>query len=143
MKWTSSIFLILLLFASALAQQPRIVTANEANGTYSYRNNEIKILALGHNKLKIQMELTYVYKSPAGPTANTGEASGEATIENDVAVFYPLDDHKCKITLKFLPGNKLKVSEDNTIDCGFGMNVSSMGTYRKTKAGKPKFDEDR
>ena len=123
MKGTSSIFLIFMLFASALSQQPRIVTANEANGTYRYRSNEIKTLALGHNKLKIQMDLAYEYKSPAGPTANTGEASGEATIENDVAVFYPLDDHKCKITMKFLPGNKLKVSEDNTIDCGFGIQL--------------------
>ena len=143
MKVLVSSFMALTLFGSALSQTPRIVTATQANGTYSYRQNEIKILALGHNKLRIQMDLTFAYKSPAGPTANTGEASGEATIENDTAVFYPSDDHKCKITIKFLAGNKIKVSEDNTIECGFGMNVTSEGTYTKTKAGKPKFDEDR
>ena len=143
MKVLVSSFVALTLFGSALSQTPRIVTATQANGTYGYRQNEIKILALGHNKLRIQMDLTFEYKSPAGPTANTGEASGEATIENDTAVFYPSDDHKCKITIKFLAGNKIKVSEDNTIDCGFGMNVTSEGTYTKTKAGKPKFDEDR
>ena len=131
--------LTLILFAPALTQTPRVVTAAEANGTYRYRQNEIRILALGHHKLRMQMDLIHPYKSPMGPTANTGEASGEATIENDIAVFYPMDDHKCRITLKFLPGNKLKVSEENNMDCGFGMNVSSEGTYTKIRAGKPKF----
>lgn len=134
--------LILGLAVIVQPQTPRIVTAAQANGTYRYRSNEIKILALGQNKLRVHMDLAYEYKSPAGPMANTGEASGEATIENDVAVFYPMDDHKCKITIRFLPGNKIKVAEDNTIDCGFGMNVSSAGTYAKTKGGKPKFDDD-
>jgi len=136
-------FLTLILVAPSLPQSPRIVTAAEANGTYRYRQNEIRILALGHNKLRVQMDLIYPYKSPMGPTANTGEASGEATIENDTAVFYPLDDHKCRITLKFLPGNKLKVSEENNMDCGFGNRVTSAGTYMKIKSGKPKFDEDK
>jgi hypothetical protein len=143
MKIVVSIILSLLAFGATLSQTPRIVTASQANGTYRYRQNEIKILALGNNKLRIQMDLTYEYKSPAGPTANTGEASGEATIENDTAVFYPSDDHKCKITIRFLAGNKIKVSEENMMDCGFGMNVSSEGTYAKVKAGKPTFDEDR
>jgi hypothetical protein len=143
MKFVGSVFFMLILCGTSLPQTPRIVTAPQANGTYRYRENEIKILALGHNQLRIQMELTYVYKSPMGPTANTGEASGEATIENDAAVFYPTDNHSCKITIKFLAGNKIKVTEEDTINCGFGMNVTSAGTYTKTKAGKPKFDEDR
>lgn len=143
MKIVVSVIIGLLAFSSTLSQTPRIVTATQANGTYRYRQNEIKILALGHNKLRIHMDLTYEYKSPNGPTAHTGQASGEATIENDTAVFYPLDDKKCKITIKFLAGNKIKVSEVNTMNCGFGMNVTSEGTYMKIKAGKPKFDEDR
>jgi len=143
MKFAVSVFFTLLLCGAALPQTPRIVTAPQANGTYRYRQSEIKILALGNNKLRIQLDLIFAYKSPAGPTANTGEASGEATIENDTALFYPSDDRKCKITIKFLTGNKIKVTEENTIDCGFGMNVTSAGTYTKIKAGKPKFDEDR
>jgi len=142
MKFAVSVFFTLILCGSTLPQTPRMVTATQANGTYSYRRNEIKILALGHNKLRIQMDLTFEYKSPNGPTANTGEASGEATIENDTAVFYPSDDRKCKITIKFLAGSKIRVSEENTIYCGFGMNVTSEGTYTKVKAGKPKFDVD-
>jgi hypothetical protein len=143
MKVLFSSFVALTLFSSALSQTPRIVTATQANGTYRYRQNEIKILALGHNKLRVQMDLAYAYNSPAGPTANTGQASGEATIENDTAVFYPSDNQSCKITIKFLAGNKIKVNEENNIDCGFGHNVTSAGTYMKIKAGKPKFDEDR
>ena len=143
MKFAVSVFFTLLLCGASLSQTPRIVTAPQANGTYSYRQNEIKILALGHNKLRIQMDLTFAYTSPNGPTAHTGAASGEATIENDTAVFYPTDNHSCKITIKFLAGNKIKVTEEDTINCGFGMNVTSEGTYTKTKAGKPKFDEDR
>jgi hypothetical protein len=143
MKRMLPILFLLVVPASTPAQHSRIVTAAEANGTYDYRSNEIKILALGHNKLRIQMDLTYEYKSSYGPMANTGQSSGEATIENDVAIFYPVDDHKCKITIRFLPGNKIKVSEENFFDCGWGLNVSSAGTYTRTKAGKPKFDEDR
>jgi hypothetical protein len=105
MKPIVSTLVLLMLLASALAQKPRIVTA-EANGTYDDRSSEIKILALGHNKLRIQMNLTYAYKTSNGPMANTGERSGEATIENDVAVVYPSDNHDCKITIKFLPGKR-------------------------------------
>jgi hypothetical protein len=137
------VLFLLIVPLAAPAQHSRIVTAAEANGTYGYRSNEIKILALGHNKLRIQMDLIHAYKSSYGPMANTGASAGEAIIENDVAIFYPMDDHKCKITIKFLPGNTINVSEENMLDCGWGVNVSSAGTYRKTKAGKPKFDEDR
>lgn len=142
MKSLLSVLITLILCGSALPQGTRIVTAAEANGTYRSGRNEIKILALGHNKLRAQMHLTYEFKSQAGPMANVGEAFGEATIENDTAIFHPPDTQNCTITIKFLPGNKLRVSEDHTINCGFGLNVSSEGTYRKIKSGKPKFDLD-
>jgi hypothetical protein len=134
--------LAILLLCGAAAPQARIITAARANGTYRSGSNEIKILALGHNKLRIQMHLTYEYKVPAGPMANVGEAFGEATIENDTATFRPPDTEDCTITIKFLPGNKIKVSEDHMMNCGWGFNVSADGTYRKIRAGKPKFDVD-
>ena len=107
MKLLLAVLFVLIVCTSAVPQGTRIVAAAEANGTYRYRHNEIKILALGHNKLRIQMNLTYEYKTSSGPMANVGEASG-----------------------------------DRTINCGFGMNVSSEGIYTKTKSGKPKFDSD-
>ncbi|HEX5704633.1 MAG TPA: hypothetical protein VFX97_15635 [Pyrinomonadaceae bacterium] len=135
--------LLALTCCCVVLPQPKIVTAAQANGTYRYRANEIKILALGNNKLRIQMDLAWEYKSPNGPTANVGQAHGEATIENDVATFRPEGTEDCTVTIKFLPGNKIRVSEDHMLNCGWGFNVSSTGTYRKTRAGKPKFDEDR
>jgi hypothetical protein len=140
-KTTASVLCVLALCCSAFPQA-RIVSAAQANGTYRSGRNEIKILALGHNRLKIQMHLTYEYKVPAGWMANVGEAFGEATIENDTATFHLPDTEGCTITIKFLPRNKLKVSEERTLNCGFGFNVSSAGTYRKIRAGKPKFDVD-
>jgi hypothetical protein len=142
MRLTVSL-LCILAFSALAFSQGRIVTAAQANGTYRSGRNEIKILALGNNKLRIQMDLIFEYKSQAGPTANTGTATGEATIENDVATFRPKETEGCTITIKFLPANKIKVTEEGMLNCGFGFNVSSAGTYRKVLAGKPKFDEDR
>jgi hypothetical protein len=142
MKIAASLLFGLIISGAAFAQA-RIVTAAQANGTYRSGSNEIKILALGKNKLRIQMDLSWEYKTPDGPMANVGEAHGEATIENDVATFRPEGTDDCTITIKFLPGNRIRVSEDHMLNCGFGFNVSSAGTYRKIRAGKPKFDEDR
>ena len=132
-----------IVLAGSASAQSRVVKAAEVNGTYRYRENEIKILALGRNKLRIQMDLIFRYRSPDGPAANTGEASGEATIEGDTAIFHPSDTENCTITIKFLPRNRIRVTEDHMIDCGFGFNVSSAGTYTKIRAGKPKFDSDK
>jgi hypothetical protein len=121
--------------------QSQVVTAAQANGTYRSGENEIRILALGKNKLRIQMDLSWRYNNPE-PGANIGEAHGEATIENDVATFRPEGTEDCTITIKFLPKNKIKVTEDHMLNCGFGFNVSSEGTYRKIRAGKPKFNSD-
>jgi hypothetical protein len=142
MKLLLCLFGTIVVAGSAFAQA-RVVKAAEVNGTYRYLENEIKILALGHNRLRIQMDLIYRYKSSDGPTANTGEASGEATIENDTATFRPPDTQNCTITIKFLLRNKIRVTEDQMINCGFGFNVSSEGTYTRIRAGKPKFDSDK
>lgn len=136
--------LISVVCSATFAQKPRVVTASEANGTYRNRSSEIRILALGRNKLKVQFELAYEYRNQYGLTAHTGEAAGEATIENDTAVFTSSEFGQCKITMTFLPGGKLKVEQQGSdADCGFGHNVTADGTYRKVSSRKPKFDENR
>src|SRR5712691_4888015 len=115
----------------------QVVTAAQANGVYRYYQSEFRILALGHNKLKVQFDGIYmtVSKSP-----NMGYASGEATIAGNVATFVPADTQGCKITMTFLSG-KLKVTQDGSdADCGFGHNVYATGTYRKIRSGKPEFE---
>jgi hypothetical protein len=139
-KSAAALLFVALLCATGLSQR-QVVTAAQANGTYR-SENEIKILALGKNKLRIQMDLLWRYTQPE-PGANIGEAHGQATIEGDVATFRPEGTEDCTITIKFRPRNRIRVTEDHMLNCGFGFNVSSEGTYRKVSARKPKFDSER
>jgi hypothetical protein len=117
--------------------QKQIVTAAQANGVYRYYKSEFRILALGHNKLKVQFDGVY---TTLAKSINMGYAVGVATIDGNIATFKPPDTERCEITLVFLP-NKLKVTQDGSdADCGFGHNVNATGTYRKIRGGKPKFE---
>ena len=140
-KNIATLLILLLTFALAPAtvgQNKMIVTAREANGVYSSHDNEIRILALGKNKLKIQFDGVY---HTISKSVNTGYASGEATIDGNVAVFELTEWGPCKITMVFLPRNRLKVTQEgDSPDCGFGHNVRADGTYRKIRGGKPKFE---
>ncbi len=118
-------------------QKHQVITAAQANGVYRYYQSEFRILALGHNKLKVQFDGIYMtaMKSP-----NMGYAAGEAIIDGNIATFKPPDTERCEITLVFLP-SKLKVTQEGSdADCGFGHNVFATGTYRKIRGGKPKFE---
>src|SRR5580765_7815111 len=119
------------------AQNTRVVTAAQANGVYKYYDNEFRILALGHNKLKVQFDGVY---HTLAKSVNMGYASGEATIDGNVATFIPEDTQGCKITMTFLPGKLVVKQDGDDATCGFGHNVYSTGTYRKVKSGKPKFE---
>ena len=129
-----------LLLASSLVlgqTSSRSVTAAQINGVYKYLRNDFRILALGHNKLKVQFNGEWMTR---GGYPNIGEAIGEATIVGNVATFIPGDTTKCKITLTFLGNNKMVVTQEGLdAECGFGHNVMASGTYRRVKAGKPKF----
>jgi hypothetical protein len=117
------------------------VTAAQVNGTWNYRQNEFKILAIGQQQLRIEFSGVYEYKTDDGErTANTGEGSGVAKIEGDTAIFKPEGaEDECRITLKFA-GAKLVVTQEGI--CGFGFNVRADGTYKRTSAKKPKFDAE-
>lgn len=137
-------FLSLLLIGMAHGQSSRIITASKANGTYRQRGSVIRILALGHNKLRVQLDLIYEYKTKYGLMANIGSALGEARIADDVANFHPPDYPNCTVTIKFLLGNRIKVTQDrDSVECGFGQHVFADGTYAKVRGGKPKFEPDR
>ena len=129
---------VFVLAPATPAQNPKVVTAAQANGVYSSYDNEIRILALGKNKLKVQFDSVY---RTISKSVNTGYASGEATIEGNVAVLELREWGSCKITVVFLRGNRLKVTQEgDSPDCGFGHNVRADGTYRKIRSGKPKFE---
>src|SRR5215467_12067270 len=124
MKRISAIPSLALILAAAAfypqlvnSQNSKVVTAAQANGIYRYYDNEFRILALGHNKLKVQFEGVYhtVTKS-----VNYGGAMGEATIEGNVATFLPEDGQACKITMTFLPGKLVAKQDGQDFACGFG-----------------------
>lgn len=126
------------LTATVRAQNPKIVTARQANGVYTSYDNEIRILALGNNKLKVQFDGVY---HTISKSVNIGNASGEARIEGNVAILELPEFGQCKITMVFLRNNRLKVTQEgDSPDCGFGHNVRADGTYRKIRGGKPKFE---
>jgi hypothetical protein len=116
------------------------VTSAQINGTWKTKTGEFKIWALGQQRLQVEFSGTYEYRSPQGPMANEGQGSGIAQIVGDTAIFKPDGaEGDCKITLKFA-GGKLVVTQ--TGSCGFGLNVSANGTYKRVSSTKPKFDSD-
>src|SRR5260221_9092462 len=130
----------ILLLASLIAfsqSSRRVVTAVQINGVYKSDRNDFRIRALGHNKLQVQFNGEWMtrYGYP-----NIGEAIGEATIDGNLATFVPGDTKNCKITMTFLPANKMVViQEGSDAECGFGHNVMAGGTYRRVKPGRPKW----
>lgn len=137
------LLVLCVVVASGIAsgQSAKVITAARANGTYQHNDSVIRILALGHRKLRIQLDLIYEYKSKYGLEANIGQATGEATIVDDVGNFHPPGYPDCTITIKFVAGNKIKVTQDrDSPECGFGQHVFANGTYRRVKAGRPRFE---
>src|SRR5207302_10392871 len=95
-------------------QKHQVVTAAQANGVYRYFKSEFRILALGHNKLKVQFDGVYM---TLANSPNIGYAMGEATIDGNVATFVPPDTERCKITMTFLPGKLIVKQDGSDADC--------------------------
>src|SRR5262245_18940452 len=109
-----------------------VVTASQVNGTWKSKHGEFKVRALGNQKLRVEFSGSYEYVSQAGPTVNTGEGKGIAFIEGNTAIFKPDGaEEECRITMKFTDG-KLVVTQEGV--CGFGLNVTAAGTYRKVSS---------
>lgn len=134
--------------SETIAQNRKSVSGKEVTGTFrSYFSgkfkgsfNEIKIEALGNNKLKVSFDLAYPYEVNGELSANTGTNSGTATIEGDIAVFKDDEFGQCTIMLKFTKPGTLVVTQSGGAACGFGHNVIADGTYKKSSSAKPKFE---
>jgi hypothetical protein len=137
-----SILLCCLIFAPISARaQPKIVTSAQVNGTWKSNSGTFKIWALGRQRLQVAYSGVYRYKMADGsPMANMGTGNGIASIEGRTAIFKPEGaEADCAITMNFGDAG-LKVEQQS--NCGFGMNVSAAGRYRKVSAGKPTFGEN-
>ena|SRR2546430_4427564 len=131
-----SSFLLLGSLVTSGQSPRRAVTAAQINGVYKSGRNDFRVLALGHHKLKVQFNGEWMTRAGY---PNIGEAIGEATIEGNVATFIPGDTTKCKITMTFLRNKMIVEQQGLDADCGFGHNVMASGTYRRVKAGKPRW----
>ena len=130
---------VTLLFQAETQAKPGNVTSAQVNGTWSKKNGAVHIMALGNQLLYVQVEAIYAYESPAGPTANLGEAHGIAFIDGHKANFPSVNgDRKDEITLNFV-NNALIVTQ--TGRCGFGLHVTADGIYHKTSK-KPDFNTE-
>lgn len=103
--------------------------------------NEIKIQALGDGKLKVDFYLVYPTGEGETASANLGRAQGEALIDGDTAVYTTKENGgTCEIKIKFVKPGVINVTQEQTVSgCGFGLNVSAQGTYKKFSSKKPKF----
>ena len=132
------------------------VSGAEVTGTFRYEHtgefkgsfNEIKILALGNNKLKVGFDLTYPNRygdKKDEVSANVGQAVGEAEINGDTAVYSTTEGGTCEIKIKFVKSGQITVTQtEKQLDggCGFGLNVSAQGTYKRVSSSKPTFDAE-
>lgn len=141
----ATLWIGLALVQSNVPQQPKIVTAAQVNGTWesrsAARNGTIRILALGKQRLKVEFIGLYTYRLADGTkNVNTGEGQSIAIIEGNEATFKPDGaEDECLITMKFIR-NALQVEQKGS--CGFGLNVTLAGTYRRISSRKPKFELD-
>ena len=125
---------------AATVSSPRVVSASQVNGTWRSKDGEFKILALGKQRLRVEFFGVHEYRVNGVLTASIGEGSGIATIDGDTATFRPYEQEpECVITMKFAGGKMVVVQQGF---CGFGINVSASGTYRRVSARKPTFDSN-
>ncbi|MDS4059219.1 MAG: hypothetical protein RKP73_11695 [Candidatus Contendobacter sp.] len=134
------VFLMFFPVMPQLAAAPRIVTAAQVNGTWRTPTAEFKVLALGKQKLRVKFDGTYEYRVNGEWMANTGTGAGIAFIAGDTATFRPEGtEMDCAITMRFIAGQLIVTQEGG---CGFGHNVTAIGTYRKVSDHRLTFSED-
>ena len=118
----------------------QIITADQVSGVYRDGSSELRLIALGPDKLKIEFPIDSMIGGPYATNGrdlpNPGDAVGEAKIEGNVARYVTGDTKKCTITLTFLT-NRLEVTKEGSdADCGFRHHVVvATGTYRRIKGG--------
>lgn len=133
-----------------IEKEPETSTLNSqtasVTGTYESkggsRSNEIKVLQISDNIIKVSFLGNYEFESQSGPMANSGVISAQKIqLENGHKALLNYEDAPdCNIILTF-KGNRLEV-EQNKNDCGFPSGVVASGSYKKTSSKEPIFDFD-
>jgi hypothetical protein len=134
--------LVLLISLVAAGQTPSATKAKptgNVTGHYRLRHEEFR------NRIDVQQlpgarvkfDLLALWVSHYNPeNVHNGTAQGIVRMENGIAIY---EADGCKLKIEFLP-NKIRITQSEDGDCGFGANVTATGTYRKIDNRKPKFD---
>jgi hypothetical protein len=136
---------LLLLLATSLLVAGQTPQAAKAKPSRSVTGHYVMRRSAFHNTLdvqqlpggKIKFDLIALWVSQNNPeNVHNGEIQAIVSLENGVAVY---QEGTCRIKMEFLP-TRVRISESaDTSDCGFGVNVTAAGSYRKTDTKKPKF----
>ena len=137
---------LLLLLATSFLVVSQTPPAAKAKAPRSVTGHYVMRRAAFHNRLdvqqlpdgKIKFDLIALWVSQNNPdNVHNGEIQAVVSLENGVAVY---EEGTCRIRMEFLP-SRVRISESGEVgDCGFGVNVTAAGSYRKTDTKKPKFD---
>jgi hypothetical protein len=131
--------LILTLASLALAQNK--ISPEQVNGTWVVETgpnstNTWRVWAVGDNRYRVEFYGIINF----GNRFNSGYATGTVQFVGDLATLRLLNQPNCVITLRWLGRSRLEVREVTyPAACGFGLNVSSEGVYRRTAVTRPVF----
>ena len=134
---------IMCLIAAALVASgqalPKQRSPTNLTGHYRFRKgefrNHLSVLQLSGGRIKFN--LTALWVSPNNPeNIHNGEIAGVVAVSSGTAIY---ENGDCKISMQF-SRTGVVVREDHAgDDCGFGVNVSAAGVYRKIDSKKPRF----
>jgi hypothetical protein len=117
--------------------------AQRVTGHYRLRHpgtpNSLEVLQLPAGKL--QFHLLALWVSPRNrENVHNGELEGVIEFKGNTAAY---EAEGCKVTIKFFSSRAIVTQDSKIGDCGFGVNVTASGVYRKLNSRKPKFESQR
>ena len=111
--------------------------ADRVTGTWVGRDGEFKIDAVAATTIRVEFRGEHEYVSAAGPMASVGTGEGMAVLDGAHALFRPSGaDAECAITLRF---GRDRMEATQAGSCGFGLNVTAAGRYRRVSRVPPLF----
>lgn len=96
-------------------------------GTYLREDDSLlKVVELPGGKVKFALHALWMGPQSEEFGPNIGDAYGEVPLVKGVAVY---KEDECRLTMRFSSG---KVEIEQAGNCGFGLNVTANGSYRRT-----------
>ena len=107
------------VLVSSITENSSNQSVSTISGVYENEGGQLTVHQLSANKIKFELFASY--------RMNTGEAEGEAVLNQNKAVFVDTE-YDCRLVFNF-SNNKVSIDQEGT--CGMGLNVSATGEYLK------------